>query len=180
MHTEPDDSQTARTINLLGALALEAVSAQEAAVTAAVGQAGAAAGALVTIGAHSNKTLEELRVPLGLSQPGATRLLDRLVRAGWVERAGAGGRHGLRLRLTPAGKEVVERIFAARRSALAELLEPLPAADRKRLEKMLERLLAARTHDGWDARRLCRVCERPVCRRCPVANAVPRDQPASR
>jgi MarR family transcriptional regulator, negative regulator of the multidrug operon emrRAB len=173
MHTAPGDLQTARTINLFGALALEAVTAQEQAATAAVGQAGAAAGALVTIGAHPNKTLEELRIPLGLSQPGTTRLIDRLVGAGWVERSGVGGRHGLQLRLTPAGWEVVERIFAARRAALAELLAPLSAADRKRLETMLERLLAARTHDGWDARRMCRVCERPVCSRCPVAHAVP-------
>ena len=173
MHTTRDDPQTARTINLFGALALDAVSVQEQAATAAVGQAGAAAGALVTIGAHPNKTVEELRLPLGLSQPGATRLVDRLAQAGWVERAGAGGRRGLQLRLTPAGSEVVERIFAARRAALAELLEPLSAQDRKRLESMLERLLAARTGDGWDARRLCRMCERPVCRRCPVAHAVP-------
>ena len=172
MHTEADGSQTARTINLFGALALEAVTVQERAATAAVGQAGAAAGALVIIAAHPNKSLEELRVPLGLSQPGTTRLIDRLVQAGWVERSGTGGRRGVQLRLTPAGSKVVERIFAARRAALAELLAPLGADDRKRFEAMLERLLAARTGDGIDARRLCRVCERPVCRRCPVAHAV--------
>src|SRR4051794_2264352 len=38
-----------------------------------------AAGALVTIAAHPNRTVEQLRAPLGLSQPGAARLVQRLL-----------------------------------------------------------------------------------------------------
>jgi len=175
MHTtvvrRPNDDPLARTANLLGALALEALGAQEAAIAGVLGQGGAAAGALVTIHKYPDRTVEELREPLGLSQPGATRLVDRLVRGGWVERAGPGGRRGLRLRLTPAGDEMFDRLLLARRAALDELLEPLPAAEREQLDGLLERLLGARTETHADTVRLCRVCERRACLRCPVALA---------
>jgi DNA-binding MarR family transcriptional regulator len=157
-------SRDARTANLLGALGLEAASVLPAG-------RGATTGALVTIAAHPNRTVEELRVPLGLSQPGAARLVQRLVEAGWVERAGPGGRGGLRLTVTEAGRRVVDEFVAERRAALLELLDPLSPAERQQLASMLERLLAARTHGLVDAKRLCRLCERAVCERCPVARA---------
>src|SRR5688572_21692095 len=65
-----------RVANLLGALALEAADVQEAAARPVVGQGGAAAAALVTIAAHPGRSIEQLRAPLGLSQPGAVRLVD--------------------------------------------------------------------------------------------------------
>jgi DNA-binding MarR family transcriptional regulator len=166
----------ARTANLLGALALEAAGAQDAAATPVVGQAGAAAAALVTIAAHPGRTIERLRAPLGLSQPGAVRLVERLVAAGWVEREGAGGRRGLELRLTPGGEVVLDDLLAARRAALAGLLDPLSKSERAQLSSLLEKLLAARTGDRADLERLCRLCEWRICRRCPVARAA-RAQP---
>jgi DNA-binding MarR family transcriptional regulator len=162
----------ARTANLLGALALEADVVQEQAVRAVVGQGGAAAAALVTIAAFPGRTIERLRGPLGLSQPGAVRLVERLVEAGWVERSGAGGRRGLELRLTAAGARVHDELLAARRGALTGLLDPLGSEDRSRLAELLEALLAARTRERPDVERLCRLCERRSCRRCPVARAV--------
>ena len=47
-----------------------------------VGETGAAASALVTIDAYPGRTIEQLRGPLGLSQPGAVRLVERLAAAG--------------------------------------------------------------------------------------------------
>jgi MarR family transcriptional regulator, negative regulator of the multidrug operon emrRAB len=157
-------SRDARTANLLGALGLEAASVVQAG-------RGATMSALVTIAAHPDRTIEELREPLGLSQPGAARLVQRLVDAGWVERRGPGGRGGLRLTATAAGHAVLDELFAARRAALLELLEPLSAAERDQLAAMLERLLAARTTGVTGAKRLCRLCERRTCERCPVARA---------
>lgn len=171
----PDGSDAerdlARTANLFGALALEAVHAMERATHEIVGQAGAAAAALVLIPARPGWTIEQLRAPLGLSQPGATRLVARLEEAGWVERMGPGGRRGVRMRLTAAGEEVFDLLLVARRAALLALLEPLPEEERPQLTDMLERLLAARTHDRPTLERLCRLCERRVCARCPVARA---------
>jgi MarR family transcriptional repressor of emrRAB len=157
-------SRDARTANLLGALGLEAATVLPAG-------RGATTSALVTIAAHPGRTVEELRAPLGLSQPGAARLVQRLVDAGWVERSGPGGRGGLRLRPTDAGRRVVDEFVQARRAALLELLEPLAPSEREQLASMLERMLAARTEGVTGAKRLCRLCERRVCARCPVARA---------
>src|SRR3954470_16889681 len=119
MHSRSDAPVNAeRLANLLGALTLELAHAQEAATAAVVGQTGAASAALVVIAAAPGRTIEELRRPLGLTQPGATRLVERLVRAGWVERGEAAGRRGLRLTLTDAGRELLDRMLAARRAAL--------------------------------------------------------------
>jgi MarR family transcriptional regulator, negative regulator of the multidrug operon emrRAB len=162
----------ARAANLLGALTLEAARLQET-VHEPVGQAGAAAQALVTIGAYPGRSIEQLRAPLALSQPGAVRLVERLVASGWVKRGGSRGRRGFELRLTAAGERVVEELLARRRAVLTELLEPLSVPERATLEGLLEKLLAARTADRGDLERLCRLCERRVCRRCPVAAAQP-------
>src|ERR687894_3026946 len=93
MHTPGDHTATpdsgkppldpaARTANLLGALSLEAARVQKEAALAAVGEAGAAAEALDTIAAYPDRTIEQLRAGLGLSQPGAARLVDRLAKGG--------------------------------------------------------------------------------------------------
>src|SRR4051812_15352603 len=146
-----------RTANLLGALALEATRAQERAVEAVVGKSGAAAAAIVVIAASPGRTIEQLRGPLGVTQPGATRLVGRLGRAGWGGRAGPGGRRGLRLTLTAAGRKLLDGMLTARRAALTDLLAPLPAAQHEQLGEALETLLAARVHDRPDLERLCRL-----------------------
>jgi MarR family transcriptional repressor of emrRAB len=97
--------------------------------------------------------------------------VHRLADAGWVERGGPGGRGGLQLRVTDAGLRLVEELLDARRAALLELLEPLSERERNQLAGMLERMLVARTAGSVGAKRLCRLCERRVCKRCPVARA---------
>jgi MarR family transcriptional regulator, negative regulator of the multidrug operon emrRAB len=178
MHTTSDGRQTSeaesRTANLLGALALEAVSRQEAAIHEVVGQGGAVAAAIVTLHKYPDRGVEQLREPLGLSQPGATRLVERLVAQGLVERSGPGGRRGVALRLTDAGVALFDRLLAARRAALAELLAPLPEGDRETLAGLLEQLLGARSSSHADTERLCRLCERRCCSQCPVAIAAAR------
>jgi MarR family transcriptional repressor of emrRAB len=172
MHTtERTSSNRARTANLLGAFALEAIGAQQRAIHRVLRQGGAAAAALVTTAKYPGRTVEELREPLGISQPGAARLVERLARAGLMERGGPGGRRGLELRLTADGEDAFDRLLLARRAALEELLEPLSDEERETIAALLERLLAARTEDHADTERLCRECERRVCRRCPVARA---------
>jgi MarR family transcriptional regulator, negative regulator of the multidrug operon emrRAB len=172
MHTSSDEvANPHRTTNLMGALALEATHAMEQATQDVVGQAGAAAAALVLIPARPEWTIEQLRAPLGLSQPGATRLVARLEDAGWVERLGPGGRRGVRLRLTAEGERVFDRLLLARRAAVSELLAPLSERERDQLTGLLEKLLAARTQDRPTLERICRLCERRCCERCPVAHA---------
>jgi hypothetical protein len=57
------------------------------------------------------------------------------------------------------------------RAALEGLLAPLSDAERHTLDGFLERLRGARTETHADTERLCRVCERRACLRCPVARA---------
>jgi MarR family transcriptional regulator, negative regulator of the multidrug operon emrRAB len=169
---KPPLERSARTANLLGALSLEAARVQKDAAMATVGEAGAAAEALDTIAAYPDRTIEQLRAGLGLSQPGAARLVDRLAKAGWVERAGPGGRRGFQLRITAEGERVLDELFAARRAALTELLAPLSKAESRQFTELLEKLVAAPIGNRIDLERLCRLCERRTCRRCPVAGAL--------
>src|SRR5688500_2485179 len=99
--------------NVVGAFALAVADALRRAAEAEAGQSGAAAAALLTIEARPGRSIELLRAPLGLSQPGAVRLVERLERQGWVERRPSPGR-ATALHLTPAGAAVAGRIHAAR------------------------------------------------------------------
>jgi MarR family transcriptional regulator, negative regulator of the multidrug operon emrRAB len=66
----------------------------------------------------------------------------------------------------------IDDLLVARRAALAELLDPLSEREQAALARLLEKLLSARSGDRADLERLCRLCERRVCRRCPVAAAL--------
>src|SRR5215207_9839374 len=101
-----------RTANLLGALSIDLARGIETATSAVVSQTGAAAAALVVIAAAPGRTIEDLRRPLGLTQPGATRLVERLVQAGWVHRANSRERRGLQLMLTDQGRKILDELLA--------------------------------------------------------------------
>ena len=157
--------------NLIGAFALAAADAMRRAAEAEVGQSGAAAAALITIDAYRGRSIEQLRGPLALSQPGAVRLVERLESQGWVERRPSPGR-ATALHLTPAGETVVARVLAARAAALDELLEPLGDDGRAAMAAAAEHALGAATTNRATLERLCRLCERAACSACPVAGAL--------
>jgi MarR family transcriptional regulator, negative regulator of the multidrug operon emrRAB len=163
--------RSSRDRNLIGAFALAAADAMRRAAEAEVGQSGAAASALVTIGAYAGRSIERLRGPLGLSQPGAVRLVERLEAQGWVERRESRGRASA-LHLTEAGEALLERILSARAAALDALLEPLAGTDLAAMADAAESALAGATTDRAALERLCRLCERDVCDACPVAGAL--------
>src|ERR671914_299457 len=102
-----------RDVNVVGAFALAAADASRQAAERSLGQGASAPAALITIGAYPGRTIEQLRQPLGLSQPGALRLVERLEDAGWVARRAANGR-GVALSLTPSGEKVVAELLQAR------------------------------------------------------------------
>jgi MarR family transcriptional regulator, negative regulator of the multidrug operon emrRAB len=162
-------AQSPRTANLVGAWSLVVADAVTRTTERETGLGGAVPAALVTIGAYRDQSIEELRAALGLSQPGTVRLVDRLVAEGWVRRSPGRRPRTVALALTPAGRRMTRRVVAARERAVAELLAPLEAADAAALAGMLERLLHARGHAGRDPERVCRLCERAVCERCPAA-----------
>lgn len=75
-------------------------------------------------------TLSEL---LGVEPSTTTRLCDRLVGKGLVERGPKENRREVSIALTEAGAALVAEATAKRRAEIAEILRKLPAAGRSRL-----------------------------------------------
>jgi DNA-binding MarR family transcriptional regulator len=156
-----------RTANLLGALALAAAERIDAATDSA-----AVVSLVTTLDGASQDTLGRI---LGLTQTGAVRLVDRLVRAGLVERtAGPDGRTRA-IRATEAGRRHADATLRTRADAMSALLAPLDTAERDHLTALLEKLLGSITHSRGDAWHICRLCDPVACGhhdgRCPVTRA---------
>jgi DNA-binding MarR family transcriptional regulator len=169
MHTgSAVTANTARDANLLGAWSLAVADAVREATESVTGLGGAVPGALVTLGAYPGRSVEDLRAALGLSQPGAVRLVDRLEQEGWATRRPGDGR-ALALELTAKGRRAASRLLDERERAIEALLEPLGERDRQTLERLLEKVLRPRAAAGCDPEFMCRLCERAACPSCPVA-----------
>lgn len=76
----------------------------------------------------------------------ASRLVDRAVRAGYVERSADGRRAALRL--TPTGRELRERAVEFRTTWLTTVLDDWPDADVADLARLLERFAERITRHG--------------------------------
>lgn len=156
--------------NLLGALGLGLADLLHAGVEPAAGHGGQAAAALVVIGAEPGLGLGRLADAVGLSQPGAVRLVDRLVAEGLASREPGRDGRSVALHLTPAGNARRTAVLAARAAALNPLLAALSGDERRALDGIARKLLAAMTTSERRADALCRLCDEPVCqaRGCPV------------
>jgi DNA-binding MarR family transcriptional regulator len=87
-------------------------------------------------------TLKEAAELVHVSLPAASRLVDDLVRRGFVERnEDSEDRRMKRLRLTNAGGAVIRRLNAARLSGLEEFTKSLSDTERDRLAQALSTLL---------------------------------------
>lgn len=170
-----------RTANLLGVVALTLSERVREATEAAAGVGGGAAAALVHLQHQAKESVGGLGRVLGLSQPGAVRLADRLVGLGLVVRAapGSGDRRSVELSLTAAGKQRAGLVQAARAAALQAVLSELDKDVTRALAPLLEQLARALPRASSmtepvarDALlHLCRMCDRAACRRdtgCPL------------
>jgi MarR family transcriptional repressor of emrRAB len=137
------------------------------AVESELAHGGSAPAALVHLQAYPGESLEAWRLVLGVSQPAAVRVVNRLVteRIGrrprgprppdWRAAPHGGGRpRGLRAPLTTDAKP----------EGLLEVLEP---DEQAALEPLLERLVAALADDRSHALRVCRLCDRRSCQSAP-------------
>jgi DNA-binding MarR family transcriptional regulator len=69
---------------------------------------------------------------LGVHPSTFTRMADRLVASGWVERQAApDNRREVHIVLTTEGERLVDDVMKRRRAALAEIIDPLDAASRE-------------------------------------------------
>lgn len=162
-----------RLANILGALALTLTDEVRAAVEAEAPEPGGAAAALVLCAKEEAVTIERLRRVLGLSHPGAVRLVDRLVTAGALERRpSVHDRRAVTLHPTRAGKRITQDVLATRRTALQRALDALDQTERGQLERTAAKLLASLTRDDDHADAICRLCDQAACPDCPVDRAL--------
>jgi DNA-binding MarR family transcriptional regulator len=159
--------------NLLGACSLT-VADRLAAVGRRAGLSPSDQAALVTLLTYPDQTVSWLGDVLALTSSGATRLVDRLVSAGWVARSPGEDTRQRRLRLTEAGEDIASSVVRARDLVLGEVVAPLDGRLRGQLERALERMVAASTDDLVPAHRICRLCDRSACRSgnrdCPLSH----------
>jgi DNA-binding MarR family transcriptional regulator len=86
----------------------------------------------------------ELARRLGLQVSTVTRLVDKLERAGLVERRpGAADRRSVTVALTASGGEVAERLRAARAAFMVEVLDVLEPAEQRQLVKLMAKVGSA-------------------------------------
>ncbi len=169
-----------RLANLFGAAALAATGAMTTAAAAVTEGGLSAAAALVVLASEPGIGVTELSRRLGLSQPGATRLVDSLVSRGLALSSPEPGARTVALRLTGAGDEKARQFLAERDRALAALLAPLDEPARRDLDAALSLVLERLTDAGAPAHRTCRLCDEGACTAtapCPVDRAWHRGQP---
>ena len=86
-------------------------------------------------------SVKELSDRLGVSLPGASRLVDALLRRGWVERReDPDDRRIKRVGITDAGRAIVDRIETARLAGLEHYADSLTPEQRTRLSEALSDL----------------------------------------
>jgi DNA-binding MarR family transcriptional regulator len=86
-------------------------------------------------------SVKQLSDRLGLSLPGTSRMIDGLMRRGWVERReDPDDRRMKRIGITDAGREIVERIETARLVGLEQYAASLTPEQRTRLSSALSDL----------------------------------------
>lgn len=170
-------AQEVRTANLLGALAVRTTDATRDAVADATGLAPVEAAAVNLLASSlPGAGIQVLADGLGLSQPGATRLVDRLARRGVVRRGPGPDGRTRAVVLTEEGGRLAARVAEARRDALVALLTPLEPSARVALAAGIEQLLEPLATSTDDAVRGCRLCDPVACGhldgRCPVTRGL--------
>lgn len=158
-----------RDLNVVGALALALSDAIHAAAEAQAADQGPAAAALAIIAHLPGLGVEELRIAVGLSHPGAVRLVDRLQARGLVERTpNLADARRVALRLTRAGCAAAEAISTARLSAIDRALGALDPPEVELLAGIAGKMLRALVTGEADALQICRLCDESKCADCPV------------
>ncbi len=129
----------------------------------------APAAAITLIGHVPGLTIRYLSLALGLSHPGAVRLVDRLVAQGAVTRESAvdDGR-AVALTLTDYGQALNRKALQRRADRLGSVLNVLNTEDRTALARIAEKLLRNALADPVHALKICRLCDDEACVNCPV------------
>lgn len=165
----------ARLAQLLGVLSLNATDRVRSSVDASLGRTGAHAAALVHLDAYPGDSVQALADALGVSQPAAVKVVNRLAGDGLLERRPGPDQRTRALHLTAKGSAAAGRVLADRASQLDDVLGVLDHEERQRLEPLLEKLVGALAGDRPSGLNVCRLCDRSSCcdapDGCPLGHA---------
>jgi DNA-binding MarR family transcriptional regulator len=160
-----------RLVELLGAYASGVLTTPLTAEDSAVGLTPAQYEAVAFIARHGGCSAKDLGEGLRISVPSATRLVDRLLRKGVVDRRESGeDRRLVYITITDCGKLALAEVRAARAALLERTLATLPCVERTALVDVLERFLRAALYDARIVENVCQHCGSEHNREC-VVNA---------
>jgi DNA-binding MarR family transcriptional regulator len=168
-------AQLEHSANLLGALSLAVADRSMEAFAERHDLSDTAAAALSALHQFLDRpSVERLGQVVGLSSSGTVRLVDRLERAGYVEREAGQDARVSRVRLTAAGRRVARQVADARAEVLESALADLGGRERELLDELLGRALVQMMRGPGARKWICRLCDTSACGRehghCPVAN----------
>jgi DNA-binding MarR family transcriptional regulator len=93
---------------------------------------------LVTLDGKGDQNVRDLAPRLGVDRSTATRMCNRLVNAGLIDRSSdPSDRRAVVISLTEPGRGVVKRVTRARRENVARLLKSVPPPRREQLVDLL-------------------------------------------
>jgi MarR family transcriptional repressor of emrRAB len=159
------------TANILGALSLLIQDRVEGAWRAELDLSPMAAAALVQIDNEPGSSIELIAGHIGLTHSATVRVIDKLAERGLVEKDRARkDARAQNLKLSKAGKRVVQQIHAARNQVTDDLLSGLDPAQRRALEAAIRSILHRVVEPGREADVTCRVCDDRRCTPdiCPI------------
>jgi MarR family transcriptional repressor of emrRAB len=160
----------ARTTNMLGALSLVMVDAMSRELAALTDICDTDWAALIVLEQMPGITVDRLARVVRLSQPGAVRMINRLVEEGRVERQQGTDRRARPLVLTPAGQRMVRAMLLGREKVLTQAMDALDADEKQTLGHLMEKMLQGLTTDEEAANTACRLCDEQACpeESCPL------------
>lgn len=162
--------------NLLGALALGLSDRLEGAITEAASLSASDAAALSALHHFLEAPrIDRLAQVLGLSSPGAVRLVDRLEQSGLARRQTGDDGRVTTVALTAAGRRRAEAVTRARSDLMKQALGALTPAERRQFGELAGKVLAGLIRPPGATRWTCRLCDVVECGRptghCPVYEA---------
>lgn len=119
---------------------------------------------------HPHCRVKDVARGLRVSHPAATKLVDRLVSRGSLERApNPADRREVNISLTPAGETALSDLRRSRAQTLSAVLGRMAPADRRQLETGLEAYLRAALQTPSEVEAVCGQCGTEHTSECPLS-----------
>jgi len=117
--------------------------------------------------AHERVTIGDISRGMGISYPAATKAISRLVEKGLAARKhDPSDRRNIFVSITPAGKEMTDRIKPEKLKRLGALLDKLDPEELNFLRRGIESFLAVAVTDGELFNQVCLHCGKEHVENC--------------